>query len=307
MALDKLRNLRGRIKSKLNPAADVDAAVAAATARTDAAIAALEQRLAANEMQLSLLRWLMTSNTAYMVPPMDEGQYVGGGDFLQIGHEMLRLLIACAGLTPRDSVLDVGCGIGRVALPLTQFLSDNGRYEGFDVVPSLIDWCAVHIARNYPNFRFQCVDLVNSFYNPTGGLASSSFRFPYEDASFDLVFLTSVFTHMLPADVQHYMAEIARVLKPDGRLMTTVYLLNQESLHLISLGRSPITPGEDLGGYRIRLPEFPEESVFYDEPTFMGFLESNGLNRDLQTWYGAWCRGTGTTHQDLIVTRKQAS
>ena len=46
---------------------------------------------------------------------------------------------------------------------------------------------------------------------------ASEYTFPYEDGEFDVVVLTSVFTHMLPDDVAHYLDEIARVLKPGGR------------------------------------------------------------------------------------------
>ena len=41
----------------------------------------------------------------------------------------------------------------------------------------------------------------------------------------DVAFLTSVFTHMLPEDVEHYLDELARVLKPGGRTLITWFLL----------------------------------------------------------------------------------
>jgi ubiquinone/menaquinone biosynthesis C-methylase UbiE len=41
---------------------------------------------------------------------------------------------------PDDRVLDVGCGIGRVALHFARFLGEHGRYDGFDAVRVGVDW-----------------------------------------------------------------------------------------------------------------------------------------------------------------------
>ena len=120
-------------------------------------------------------------------------------------------------------------GIGRVAIPLTQYLDKDVCYEGFDIVSSGIEWCQEKITWRYPNFHFELVDLHNSYYNPSGTASASDFRFPYEDGSFDFAFSTSVFTHMLPADVEHYLAEASRVLRLGGRLLATFLLLNEES------------------------------------------------------------------------------
>jgi len=64
---------------------------------------------------------------------------------------------------------------------------------------------------------------------PGGQINPKKFVFPYADSSFDLVFLTSVFTHMLPEDVKRYMEEISRVLKSGGRSVVTYFLVNPPS------------------------------------------------------------------------------
>ena len=43
-------------------------------------------------------------------------------------------LYSTAQLSPDHRVLDIGCGTGRMAIPLTSFLSKKGSYEGFDIV-----------------------------------------------------------------------------------------------------------------------------------------------------------------------------
>jgi len=59
--------------------------------------------------------------------------FVGGGDFKKIGQKFLIYFIEYGKLAPTEKVLDVGCGIGRMAVPLTDYLNPQGSYEGFDV------------------------------------------------------------------------------------------------------------------------------------------------------------------------------
>jgi len=73
--------------------------------------------------------------------------FVGSGDFKAISEELFGHLRNLGGLKPSDSILDVGCRIGRVAVPLTQYLDQRARYEGFDVVKKGIDWCRENISQ----------------------------------------------------------------------------------------------------------------------------------------------------------------
>lgn len=117
---------------------------------------------------------------------------------------------------------DAGCGLGRMAFGLAHYLRDAARYEGFDVSAHLVQMAQGRFASRQ-NFRFQHVDIYNRMYNPRGTIQAESFLFPYPDASFSFVFLTSVFTHMLPADVQNYLREIRRVMTQDGRCFATFF------------------------------------------------------------------------------------
>ena len=62
--------------------------------------------------------------------------------------------------------------------------------------------------------------------NPKGRFRASECRFPWDDESFDFVLLTSVFTHMLPADREHYLSEIARVMSRGAKCVITHFILD---------------------------------------------------------------------------------
>ena len=122
---------------------------------------------------------------------------MGGGDFEQVGRGLLSLLVA-NGLRRNSRVLDMGCGIGRVAIPMTEYLSSEGSYEGFDIVPSSIDWCRANIGERLPSFRFVLLDVANSRYNTQGSFTAENVQFPYREDDFDFAFAISLFTHLLP-------------------------------------------------------------------------------------------------------------
>lgn len=228
--------------------------------------------------------------------------FFGGGDFDKIGEEYFLYFVDLGGLKPHERVLDVGCGIGRMAVPLTRYLSANGSYEGFDVFLEGIRWCRKNIAPKYPNFRFQVADIKNKEYNPSGRFAASEYTFPYEDASFDFVLLTSVFTHLLPEELENYLSEIRRVLAPNGRCLATFFLLNDESLEAIRSGASTIDFRHDFGGYRAKDADTPEAAIAYPEDYVRRLYIERGLSIVEPIHYGAWPgRRSFLSYQDIVV------
>jgi SAM-dependent methyltransferase len=189
-----------------------------------------------------------------LTPPARLVDFTGGGDFQATGRELLSLFRQGAGLKPSERILDVGCGVGRVAVALISFVNSEGSYDGFDCWREGIAWCTRRITKAMPNFRFQHVDCYNAFYNPAGCIRPRDLKFPYPTSSFDFVILNSVFTHMLPDDAIHYLDEIRRVLSSRGRMYASWFLVRDETGELVR------------GDYRFRRGQRPYATVNEEVP-----------------------------------------
>jgi SAM-dependent methyltransferase len=185
-------------------------------------------------------------------------------------------------------------------------LADGGSYDGFDVVAEAVAWCRQAITPRFPHFRFRHADVRSGFYNPDAPAEAGSYVFPHASGSKDFVLLTSVFTHLLPRDLDHYLDEIARVLRPGGTCFATFFLFNEESARFVRAGFAPgfgfVHHGD---GYRTLDAATPEAAVAYDEAAIRTRLAARELRIVEPVRYGHWCgRPDGLSLQDIIVATR---
>jgi SAM-dependent methyltransferase len=145
-------------------------------------------------------------------------------DFLATATKEARLVVAEAGSPLSLSILDLGCGAGRLAYGLIGIEAPIARYDGVDVMPPQIEWCAENVTPRHPEYRFRTIDVYNERYNPGGARAASDTALPFEAGSYDVAYAYSVFSHLLTADVRAYLAEFARLLVPGGLAMVTGFI-----------------------------------------------------------------------------------
>jgi len=239
-----------------------------------------------------------------LFPPDELNKFVGGGDFNKVGNTFFHYFTELGKLQPYESVLDVGCGVGRMAMPLTKFLN-NGKYEGFDIYPEGIKWCKDNIEFRFPNFHFNLIDIYNKRYNKNGKLKASEFKFPYQNHSFDFVFLTSIFTHLLSKDMENYFSEITRVMKKNGRCLISYFLLNKDSLNLMNNEESKLNFIHDFNGFKSASKTNPESVIAYDEKYIRALYEKNKLEIEEPIRYGVWFgRKENLGFQDIILAKK---
>jgi SAM-dependent methyltransferase len=214
----------------------------------------------------------------------------------ELAHELLS-----RGLQPDHRVLDVGCGIGPLAVGLIPHLT-RGSYEGFDVHADAVAWCRRTISARHPHFGFRHADLSNTTYNPRGTLRASTYRFPYGDEEFDFAYLGSVCTHLLPDEASHYLLELGRVLKPGGTCVVSFYLQNEESLAGIAAGTSflPFAHPYGAGNSRVIDQHNPEAAIAHAEDEVRSWYADAGLRIEEPIRRGHWW--SGVAHDQDVIT-----
>ncbi len=231
--------------------------------------------------------------------------FTGSGDYLSIGKHFFGHFQKYCDFTEDSSVLDIGCGIGRMAVPFTHYLSPKGRYEGFDIVKMGIDWCTKNISSRFPNFTFKLIPLKNDLYRLDTDEKAAELRFPYEDSSFDLVFLTSVFTHMLPSDVENYIKEIQRVLTTDKKCFATFFIIEEENETKPNSIGSKNFP-HNFGNYYLMDKNVKEANVAFKKSYIEELLKKNNLEL-VRFIKGNWSGIQNTElneHQDIVIFKK---
>ncbi len=241
-------------------------------------------------------------NKKTIPPPGKELQQSIGDGYEAVGNEFFHHFLSLGNLKPEERVLDVGCGCGRMAVPLTKYLSEPGYYRGFDISYENVDWCKKNITPKYPHFLFEHANILNNEYNPHGTIEPKKYTFPFADSTFDFIFLTSVFTHMVPEDMEHYLSEIFRTLKSGGRCFITFFLLNEESRTLMIEKPQILDFRFGTGTYRAIDPAVPEKAISYDESYVRHLYAKNSLHIQEPVRYGAWCgRSSFLSFQDIVI------
>jgi len=237
----------------------------------------------------------------FLPEPDPASVFVGDGNYRAIGTEYLGHYVRIGGLKPTDRVLDIGCGIGRMAVPLTQYLDETACFEGVDPVNEGIEWCVQNITSTYPNFRFCRVDIAHELYNPGGTVKGTEIVLPFGDAKFDFVTMISVATHLPLDEIAAYAREVSRLLAPGGKLFLTAFLVSEGDPDRTE-ARPQFGPGEAVGSW-IADPSAPLGAIGFDMPLVPAVLEEAGLRIDLVS-LGHW-RGTESAHyQDVIIAVK---
>jgi ubiquinone/menaquinone biosynthesis C-methylase UbiE len=154
--------------------------------------------------------------------------YTGGGDFKASGLKFSQLTTQYCNFPKTGSILDIGSGIGRLAIPLSNYLEPDGSYEGFDVIKKGVEWCKKNISQKHSNFNFTHVGLSNDLYTNAGAPAQH-FNFPYKSQSFDCTIAISVYTHLLKNELEQYMRESKRVMKKGAKSLATFFIISNDS------------------------------------------------------------------------------
>jgi SAM-dependent methyltransferase len=119
------------------------------------------------------------------------------------GARSARQVAAAIDARADSRVLEIGCGVARIGLPLMPHI---GHWHGSDISENMLNVARGRLLEaGVSADKFSLTPLARP-------------RLPFPDASFDAVYSIAVFIHMDKEDFFLYLREAARVLKPGGRL-----------------------------------------------------------------------------------------
>jgi len=194
--------------------------------------------------------------------PLDQAmERAVGGAYAEIGPVEKNILVH-AGLRDGMSLVDLGCGSGRLATVLGREMKIE--YLGIDIIQDLLDYAR---SKSPANYQF---------------VLNRALTLPCADESADMVAGFSIFTHLLHEESYAYMEEVKRVLKP-GAAMVFSFLEFAEQDHWNVF---TTTMERHRKGRRGHLNVFIERNVLDLWATKLGFTREMFLGAGDTPWGG---------------------
>lgn len=189
------------------------------------------------------------------MPPIEEMRLIGSNSvpiFLQQGTRMAKVLSNnikeyFGDVPPTLKLLDFGCGVGRVLLPLSTMLD--------------VQWHACDVNGNAIEYLRRAVPGCKSFvtgYEPS---------LPFDNNMFDCIYSISIWTHLPIALQLPWLLEIKRILRPGG-----LALISTSGLHVVNVRRER----GDSGWEEIFPEDLAEAGIIYRSYSYGGLPGIDG-------------------------------
>jgi ubiquinone/menaquinone biosynthesis C-methylase UbiE len=125
-------------------------------------------------------------------------------------------------IAANQQLLDLGCGTGELC---REFVAAN--YRGIDINKGYVDFAT----KTYPGYRFETMDAT---------------QLRFGDASFDVVLISGVLHHCENGVIAAILAEVARVLRPGGKVVVWEDVPTRGRLNLVGKAIQRLDEGDNI-------------------------------------------------------------
>lgn len=182
-------------------------------------------------------------------------------DYLNSIKEQIDYLKINGFICDSSQILDFGCGQGRFLNGLIYTKTKFSNYTGIDTSKNSIEWCLNYL--NYNNsINFIHLPSYNARYNKD---VVGLMELPFAKEKFDLIFLNSVFSHMISKDIVFYLKEFYSCLKSSGFLYLTAFV------------EQNVPPEEENPQDYLSISSGPLHRVRYEKHFFFDLINKNGF------------------------------
>lgn len=242
------------------------------------------------------------------LPPIEMMNVIGSHSEAHFRSSMAGIfqeLVVRGKVNTDFTVLDIGAGCGRFAIPFVRFL-DKGKYYGVDVWEDGVDWCKMHFAQRSGSANFLIRKAQNNYYFSDNTGEPNNFDLKeIPRSSINFAFAISVFTHLVRDDCYSYLSELSRVLSPGSCAYLTCFIIDDFFFSYVEETGKHISVSQEEPGcyYAYKGQDF---FAGYTTETWRRMIENSGL-RIVSQETGNWANKPGAkNYQDTFVVIPQA-
>lgn len=201
------------------------------------------------------------------IPPLEMRQLVGPTDPEAFDNPTGKPIFPFLPESAYETIFDFGCGCGRIARQLLQQQPRPTKYVGVDIHRGMVEWCQTNLSIVDSNFEFHHHDV---YARGHGSDNTRRLTAPFEvnDSAFSLVTAWSVFTHIYQNQTAHYLREIARIMRPGGKLVSTWFLFDKREFPMMQASQNTLFINEIS----------PTNAVIYDREWIRETVAESGLS-----------------------------
>jgi SAM-dependent methyltransferase len=206
---------------------------------------------------------------------------------LGIGSQFWLECFAKAYVNAKADIVEIGCGCGRIAMHLNADYF-SGTYLGIDIDPEMIEYCRSHFPS--PRFSFRLSPHTSSIYRAANCSVQKANVFTIaKPDSKDFIYSTSLFTHLLEAEMAFYLRESFRALRYDGMIIMSFFCIEH-----VEMGR-PWTFVHRTGNAYTDIEQYPDAAIAYSKDYMFRLVRELGF-RDICV--------SGRPVQSFLIARK---